>query len=137
MSYRAGTCMEFQTKIWDESGEPDFKEILNFLTFLQETFSPLLTQRDVEKSVKQPDTATKGTSLIKKQSPRQCGRIPDFKSTDEFPVLAAQTKKPSWYVVHNFVYTQCVYGHIHYTIFSLYVHDQNSSNALHVHTTER
>jgi len=90
--------MEFTTKIRDETGAPNFKEILNFLTFLQEIFSPLLTQRNGGENVKQLDAA-KGTPVLKKHSPCQSKRIPDFKSPEEFPALGVQTKKSTWYVL--------------------------------------
>ncbi|XP_065914692.1 codanin-1-like isoform X2 [Dysidea avara] len=87
--------MEFTTKIRDETGAPNFKEILNFLTFLQETFTPLITQRDGGKSVKTLD-ATKVTPVLKKHSPCQNKKIPDVKSPEEFPALGVQTKKSTW-----------------------------------------
>ena len=90
--------MEFTTKIRDETGAPNFKEILNFLTFLQETFTPLITQRDGGKSVKTLD-ATKVTPVLKKHSPCQNKKIPDVKSPEEFPALGVQTKKSTWYVL--------------------------------------
>ena len=78
--------MEYITKIRDDSGALNFKEVSNFLSFLQETFAPLLSDRDADITKQSSEKVTIADTLHSKSSKKQ--RIPDVKSQYEFPALS-------------------------------------------------
>ena len=84
--------MEYTGRIRDATGAPNFKEISSFLSFLQETFAPLLSHRDAD-TVKHSIDKLTSPSTVHKGSKKQTQKIPDVKSQDEFPVLGVLVKK--------------------------------------------
>lgn len=86
--------MEYIGNVRDVTGAPNFKEISNFLNFLQETFAPLLGHRDADVTVKHSNEKLPIDGLHK-SSKKQSQRIPDVKSRDEFPALGVSVKKIS------------------------------------------
>lgn len=90
--------MEYTEKIRDATtAAPSFKEISNFLNFLQETFAPLLAHKDGEINVKhsKDKASDKVTTTLHKNIKKQSQMIPDVKSQDEFPTLGMLVKKSS------------------------------------------
>ena len=86
--------MEYIGNVRDATGAPNFKEISNFLNFLQETFAPLLSHRDADVTVKHSNEKLP-IDALHKSSKKQSQRIPDVKSRDEFPALGVSVKKIS------------------------------------------